>query len=187
MKPDIRHNAAFFAAIEFGVQPLLFRDEGGLPLYCPYPLTVSIPAMVIPHLAVAGLAEAAFSVSVAAFIRKTSPGTIRSGAKEHPAIIYALVSLLALLSPLGLLAAGTAWGEWSAREISTVVTGGAPLGFVPSAMEHGFSFKAPVPDYALPDVPETLGYILSAVAGAAVLVIAFKLLSYALKRRMKTA
>ena len=32
--------AALFAAIEFGIQPLLFKDAVGMPLYCPYPLSI---------------------------------------------------------------------------------------------------------------------------------------------------
>ena len=39
--------AAFCAAVEFGIQPLLFKDAAGQALYCPYPLSVSIPAMVL--------------------------------------------------------------------------------------------------------------------------------------------
>jgi len=38
---------AFFAGFEFGLQPLLFKAADGSPLYAPYPLSVSIPAMVI--------------------------------------------------------------------------------------------------------------------------------------------
>src|SRR5450759_4614440 len=34
--------ASFFAAVEFGVQPLLWHTAGGAPLYAPYPLSVSI-------------------------------------------------------------------------------------------------------------------------------------------------
>ena len=49
--------AALCAAIEFGIQPLLFRDASGLPLYSPYGLAVSIPAMMIPHLLVVGILE----------------------------------------------------------------------------------------------------------------------------------
>ena len=45
-----------------GCSPSSRRDAAGLPLYCPYPLAVSIPAMLIPHLAVAGFVEAAFTV-----------------------------------------------------------------------------------------------------------------------------
>src|SRR6266511_2644211 len=38
--------AALLAAIEFGVQPLLFTDATGAPLYAPYPLGIAIPAMM---------------------------------------------------------------------------------------------------------------------------------------------
>ena len=65
--------AAFCAAVEFGIQPLLFKDAAGNALYCPYDLTVSVPAMMIPHLAVAGIIEAVFTVAVYAFVKKTSP------------------------------------------------------------------------------------------------------------------
>src|ERR1039458_4475690 len=39
--------SALAAAIEFGIQPLLYRTASGAPLYCPYPLQVAIPAMMI--------------------------------------------------------------------------------------------------------------------------------------------
>ena len=56
--------SGFCAAIEFGIQPLLFKDAAGMPLYCPYPLSITIPAMLIPHLAVAGVLEAIITVGV---------------------------------------------------------------------------------------------------------------------------
>ena len=37
--------AAFFTALELGIQPLLFVDNLGKPHYCPYPLWISILAM----------------------------------------------------------------------------------------------------------------------------------------------
>src|SRR6476469_9398744 len=49
--------AALCAAIEFGIQPALFTDASGAPLYAPYPISVTIPAMLIGHLTIAGLAE----------------------------------------------------------------------------------------------------------------------------------
>src|ERR1700722_6819332 len=49
--------SALCAAIEFGIQPVLFHTSTGVPLYCPYPLSISIPAMMIGHLSFAGLAE----------------------------------------------------------------------------------------------------------------------------------
>src|SRR5271155_3737321 len=32
--------SALLAAIEFGIQPLLYKDASGAPLYCPYPLHI---------------------------------------------------------------------------------------------------------------------------------------------------
>ena len=180
--------AALCAAIEFGIQPLLFRDAAGLPMYCPYPLAISIPAMLLPHLLVAGVAEAIFTVAVVGFVRRASPATIHAlerapgrapastgkGATLRP--LLALMAVLIVLSPLGLLASGTAWGEWGRDEIAKVAQGGASLGFVPSGMQHGLDFSAFMKDYGVSGLPELAGYLLSAIAGAAILVIVFKLL-----------
>lgn len=168
--------AALCAAVEFGIQPLVAKDAAGMPLYCPYPLAVSIPAMLIPHLAVAGIVEAAFTVAIVAFIAKASPGTIYEGSATRTKPLYLLIAGLIVASPLGLLAAGTAWGEWGADEIKGAVNGGSSLGFVPSGMANGFHFAALLPDYSVNGVPEVLGYVISAILGAAILVIAFKLL-----------
>ncbi|MFA6940612.1 MAG: cobalt transporter CbiM [Clostridiaceae bacterium] len=169
--------AALCAGIEFGIQPLLFKNAMGQPLYCPYSLSVSIPAMTIPHLLVAGVVEAVFTVAIVAYIKKVSPGTIYEGAKQKTKAIYGLIAALICLTPLGLLATGTAWGEWGADEINGVVSGGKALGFVPKGMLSGFSFQAVMPDYAVSGLPDIAGYILSAVAGAAILVILFKIIS----------
>lgn len=65
--------AALCAAIEFGIQPLLFHTANGTPLYCPYGLSQSIPGMMIAHLTVAGFAEAFVTGGVVLFLRKTMP------------------------------------------------------------------------------------------------------------------
>lgn len=169
---------ALCAAVEFGLQPMLFKDALGMPLYCPYPLAISIPSMLIPHLAVAGVLEGIITVGVVSFIKKVSPEIIYDKApagKTKP--IYALIIALICLTPLGLLASGTAWGEWGTDEIGSVVSGGRALGFIPKGMEKGFSFNALMPDYSLSGVPESFGYILSAVAGAALLIIIFRIIA----------
>ena len=171
--------AALSAAIELGIQPLLFRDAAGLPLYCPYPPAVAIPAMLIPHLTIAGAAEVFFTVAIVAFIRRVSPGIIYGGVRTRMGAVYGVIVALVCLSPLGLLATGTAWGEWGADEISGVTTAGHTLGFVPQAMAKGFSFAAPLSDYSVQGFPEFAGYIVSAIAGVALLIILFKLLGLA--------
>jgi len=173
--------AALCAAIEFGIQPLLFKNAAGLPLYSPYPLSVSVPAMMVSHLAIAGVVEVIFTVAIYAFIKRVSPGMIYEGAKQKIKPIYAAIVALIILSPLGLLAAGTAWGEWGADEIKNVISGGKSLGFIPEGMKNGFNFNALFPDYAIKGVPDIVGYILSALAGAAILIIIFKIVS-ALKK-----
>lgn len=65
--------AALVAAIEFGIQPYLFHTAAGAPLYCPYGLAQTIPAMLIAHLAIAGPVEAAITGGVIAFLGKYHP------------------------------------------------------------------------------------------------------------------
>ncbi len=187
--------AAFCCAVEFGLQPMLFRDALGNALYCPYDLSIAIPAMMLPHLAVAGLVEAAFTVAVFALVRKTAPDLSydrlrveapRPGGKRYLPI-FALIAVLIAACPLGLLATGTAWGEWGADEIAEIVTNGKALGYTPAGLEKGWSLNVPMPDYALEGMNEVLAYILSAVIGVALLVILFKLLSLVMRGRRNRA
>jgi cobalt/nickel transport system permease protein len=169
--------AALFTAIEFGIQPLLFVDAAGLPLYSPYPLNIAIPAMMIPHLAVVGVLEGIITAGVYGFVKSVSPGIIYEGLKIKMKPIYGLIVGLVVLSPLGLLATGTAWGEWAPEEINSVVTNGSSLGYTPKGMENGFSFKSLIPDYSVNGIPEITGYVLSAIAGVAIMIIIFKLVN----------
>ena len=50
--------AALSTAFLFGIQPFLHRGADGRALYAPYPLSVSVPAMMLPHLTIFGAAEA---------------------------------------------------------------------------------------------------------------------------------
>ncbi len=167
--------AALCAAIEFGIQPWLFKDAAGNAMYCPYNLSVSIPAMLIPHLLVAGVLEAFITVGVVKFVEQVSPGVLYEGKKTKMKPLVALMLVLICLSPIGLLATGTAWGEWGGDEISTVSSRGKDVGYVPKGMKDGFSLKAMMPDYSVDGVPEAVGYILSAVAGVAGLNIVFRI------------
>lgn len=86
--------------------------------------------------------------------------------KRH-SILWIGLAVLAVLSPLGLLAPGTAWGEWGAEEFHDM------LGYVPQGLERFAEFwRAPLPDYAIPGIGEVSGYILSAVIGMGLVVLA---------------
>ncbi|NOX79800.1 MAG: cobalt transporter CbiM [Deltaproteobacteria bacterium] len=65
--------AALCAAIELGIQPLLFHTAAGTPLYCPYSLSQTIPAMMLAHLTIAGIAEVVATEGVLAFARRSIP------------------------------------------------------------------------------------------------------------------
>ena len=172
--------AALFAALEFGVQPLLFTDAAGNALYCPYPVSVSVPAMLIGHLTVWGIVEAIFTVGILAFIRKTSPqfgvqgDTSKTSMGKIIAPVAGLIGVLIVATPLGLLAEGDAWGEWGVEDIADMV------GYTPAGME-GWEWSALLPDYSMAGLPDVAGYILSAVIGVALLVIIFRLAAFALK------
>jgi len=177
--------AAFCAAIEFGIQPLLFKNVAGQALYCPYPLSVSIPAMMVGHITLFGLAEIVLTVVVLAFVEKVSPAALDNvPEKSSFKPLYILIGALIVLTPIGLLATGTAWGEWGVDEMATLVSGGTQLGYTPSGMESGFEFSTLFPDYSMTGMPEWTGYILSAVVGVALLVIFFKIISSLMKDKV---
>lgn len=169
--------AALLTAVELGIQPALFNASGS-PLYFPYDLNVAIPAMLIPHLLVAGFAEALVTGLVVAYLQRAhlpllalgepSPAAPAAGAPAPQrawGLLWAGLAVIVLLTPLGLLAPGGAWGEWGAEEVEQLV------GFVPSGMGSLISFwSAPIPDYAIPGLEDSfasqsLGYILSAAVG----------------------
>lgn len=170
--------AAFMAAVEFGIQPLLFKGANGLPLYCPYPLSISIPAMLIPHLLVVGFLEAFFSVLVFTFIKKVAPNKIYQAGARGTKFIYGLLIILVCLSPLGLLASGSAWGEWKVDQIKGINIANHVLGYIPEGFKHEVRWRhVLIEDYSIEGVPAMLSYIMSAVAGVFLLIIIFKVLS----------
>ena len=168
--------AALAAAIEFGIQPALFHTAAGVPLYCPYGLSISIPAMMIGHLTIFGAAEVIFTVALYAFISRTSPGMLRDAApvdisKKNSFPVYILLAILIAATPLGLIASGTAWGEWEISEIPT--------------MTENFSWTSLFPDYSISGLPDAVGYILSAIIGVLLSIILFRLISAKMKSHTK--
>ncbi len=75
-------------------------------------------------------------------------------------ILWVCIFILCLVTPLGLLASGEAWGEWG-RDFFVKVFGFIPEGLV----RYSNAWNAPLRDYSIPGLGGVLGYILSAVAG----------------------
>jgi len=170
--------AAFFTAVQFGIQPALFKAADGTPLYAPYPLSIAIPAMMIPHLLVASVVEGVLTVLVVAYLRRANPGLLEASRQPQRVgelggfgrlrVLWIALIVLIIVSPLGLLAPGTAWGEWGAEELTEL-----GLGFVPRGLEKlGALWGAPMPDYDVPALGNAnISYVLSAVIGIAITVL----------------
>ena len=170
--------AALVAAIEFGVQPLWFHDAAGVPLYCPYPLQISIPAMMIGHLTFAGFAELTISAGIVRYLQTSGLSLLgRPETAAVPRKLWAALAALLVLSPLGIIAAGSAWGEWSPQE----------LGRAPRGLEQLFNlWNAPIARYAPRFIGNAwLGYMVSALVGMVVILLAVFLLNALLRRLPK--
>jgi hypothetical protein len=90
--------------------------------------------------------------------------------------LIAAIALI-LLTPIGLLAPGSAWGEWGLDEIKSMV------GYVPSGIKHfSDTIRVILPDYSIPGFDKnffqlSIGYIFSAVVGIAIIALVFFILS----------
>jgi cobalt/nickel transport system permease protein len=169
---------AFLAGVEFGLQPLLFKAADGSPLYAPYPLSVSIPAMVIPHALVASVVEGVLTALVVAYLQRSTIGVLE--AAEKPFVVgetgtfqklrwlWVGIVVLIVASPLGLLAPGTAWGEWGTQQLKDLGLQAVPTGLEKLSGLWG----APLAGYHVPALGNVnMGYVLSAVLGIAIIVL----------------
>jgi cobalt/nickel transport system permease protein len=200
--------AALLTAIEFGIQPLLFRDASGAPLYAPYPLSVAIPAMMAGHLTIAGMAEMFVSAGLVAWLQRshlslleaTAPGAGeaegRASGWRAARPLLAMLAVAMLLTPVGILTVGTAWGEWSpgdfsnpaARRQIAAVSGHRDLpAQVPQGLERlARVWTSPFPGYAPPFLRSAaMGYTLSAAFGAGFILLAALLADRAVAARRR--
>lgn len=184
--------AALAAAVELGIQPMLFHDASGAPLYAPYPLKIAIPAMLIGHLTFAGIAEAVISAGLVAYLQTADPSLLAmtSGRPQTAATprlrspaslrkLWVTVALLLILTPLGILATGKAWGEWAPGDfmhpesralIAVASRNQGPPSAAPTGMARMATiWTSPFPAYAPAFVKNrALGYLLSAMFGVGV-------------------
>lgn len=181
--------AALFAGIEFGIQPLLFTSAQGAPLYAPYPLAVAIPAMLIPHALTASIVEGLLTALILAYLQRSNLSLIEAGeGRILPGKVgtwrdlrWLWIGILVLIaaSPLGLLAPGTAWGEWGTEQLRE-----RGLATIPEGLQQlSGLWGAPLAGYRLHSLGNaSLGYILSAVLGVFVIGIVVWLFSLLVAR-----
>lgn len=197
--------AALCAAIEFGLQPTLFHRADGTPLYAPFHLSQTIPAMMLAHLAVAGVVEFALTAGIVAYLQRANLPLLRINHKKVAesetdmdpeqrkfgwrwgaiALIF-----MAVLTPLGLIAPGAAFGEAKPSNLNLKKY---HLGAVPAGLRHyaGFWHNALFNGYDFShDKHPIVGYLISASVGvamiAAAVFVVFAILRLVQSRRAAT-
>jgi cobalt/nickel transport system permease protein len=190
------NTSALATAIEMGIQPDLFTNSAGAPLYSPYHLSQTIPAMALAHLTIAGAAEAILTAGVFTYLVKAD---VRRLTDSHPGIpvdvvdvrdselakpskalspirvAIGFIGVMVLLTPLGLLAPGGAFGEDAPEELDLKSLG---LSSVPEGLNryNGFWSNSVLGGYGFADSQHpTLAYILSAIIGITVVAIVIAL------------
>ena len=158
--------------------------------------------MMIGHLTFAGLAELIVAGGVVAYLQKSDPSLLKLTAPDAPNVeavqksgwrstrsLWIGLAALMILTPLGLLAAGTAWGEWSAEDfqnpsVREQIAQASNNQTPPVAPPEGLAklanvWAAPMPDYAPSFLSSRkFGYILSAIFGAGIIILVFLIIGW---------
>jgi cobalt/nickel transport system permease protein len=176
------NTAALLVAVILGIQPALHHDAAGHALYFPFGLSVTLPAILVAHLLVAGPVEAIVTTLVVRYLQAAgislyAVGGAAEGRRRRELLWVGLGAIVAL-TPLGLLTSGDAWGEWGTAEIAK------RAGYAPAKLQaaeggwHGFNL---LPDYLSDRGP--VFYIIAAVVGVALIAVATLALGRLLARR----
>jgi cobalt/nickel transport system permease protein len=142
--------AGLAVGVELGLQPLLFVDPDGRPLYSPYGLREAVPAMLVAHLFGAAIVEAIITSLGLTYLQRSHPeylagrgaasvgrgparGAAAQRAAAHRSPLPAAVALsalgLAVLLGAGLVVAGgdtgrlfgTDWSSVSWPDVATML------------------------------------------------------------------
>jgi cobalt/nickel transport system permease protein len=181
--------AALCTAVEFGLQPALFHTADGTPLYAPFRLSHTIPAMAFAHLLVAGVVEAVLTAGVITYLQRANlpvlqinqamtPDWVMEEAPRRLGWRWGLIGLgvMAVLTPLGLLAPGGAFGEDAPADLDLAryhldaVPAGLRryAGFWHNTLFDGYDFSR--------SSHPTVGYLVSAAVGLLVIALVVFLL-----------
>jgi cobalt/nickel transport system permease protein len=176
--------SALCCGIEMGLQPMLFHDAAGVPLYSPYHLSQAVPAMLLSSLVLAGVVEALLTAGVLAYLQRANVPLLRINHPKVPLcagmsvrtrrqvrpirLAMTAMALMVLLTPLGLLAPGGAFGEDAPADLDLKSHG---LDAVPSGLLKwsGFWHHTLLDGYGFSSGSNpNLAYLVSAVLGVAV-------------------
>jgi cobalt/nickel transport system permease protein len=179
--------AALCCGIELGIQPTLFHNSHGQPLYAPYHLAQSVPAMLLAHLTLAGGVEFALTLGVVAYLQRANLPIMRinhdavpetdADLVRVPARLrwwYALlpIAVMGLATPVGLLYNSGAYGEADPKADPGGFLRKNHLSAIPSGLNHYAQFwhHALFNGYDFShDRHPAVGYVISAFVGAIVI------------------
>lgn len=180
--------AAAIVAVILGIQPALYHAADGHALYFPFGLRVTLPAILLAHMTVAGVAEAVVTYFAVRYLQTAGiklygVDAMQSGRPGRMELAWVALGVLIALTPLGLLARGEAWGEWDASEVAQRV------GYTPARLqaidERGWKGFNLLPEYLGERGP--VFYIASAVVGAGGCAILAAVVMGLLRRRRRQA
>jgi len=168
--------ASFFVAVLLGIQPAIASDTSGHPLYFPFGLWISIPALVGTHVLFFGVVEGLFTLFTVTYVRKVYQTQTRQLTSIHSKndifVFLSGLAVLILLVPLGLLTRNPAWGEWNISFFKE------NLGVIPHGIQKlSEIYFAPVKDYSLQGLSSVESYYLSAFVGVIIILLLFFLLT----------
>ena len=123
-----------------------------------------------------GLVEGFFTAGVQEFIERLNIDNTQeiTTKKLRPLLLFILA--LIILTPLGLLATGTAFAEWDVKELVEKLSHYHVEAQSAKRNVEWFSFNALFPDYSIAGIPEVLGYILSAASAVLIFFILYRLI-----------
>jgi len=123
--------------------------------------------MALEHLLFFGPLEAVVTMGIVAVLSRQDSALLAMKPAAKPLRwLWAALAGLILLTPIGVLAPGTAWGEWSAAQLRHA------LGYVPAGLgKVGSLWTASMPAYAPPFIANPfVGYLVAAVLGSGLVV-----------------
>ncbi len=74
--------ASLFVAVVLGIQPMIAHDEKGNPLFFPFDLKITIPAIVGSHMLYFGVIEGIYTLTVFKFLEKINSQVFSDVSKE---------------------------------------------------------------------------------------------------------
>jgi cobalt/nickel transport system permease protein len=128
--------------------------------------------MVIPHALIASVVEALVTALVVAYLMRANQPALEMVNKAQIApetnnfakwrALWVGLAALIVITPIGLLAPGTAWGEWGAEALTSL-----GLSFIPKGLgKLSGLWSAPIPNYNISALGNVnVAYILSAIVG----------------------